>query len=462
MGQTTDTAMITDLRKELEREAEEENIPILRRAERKLLLEAAAAADPKKILEVGTAIGYSALLLAEHFPLAEIDTIEIDALRNERTVSVMQAAGFEQRVRCHLGDAGEVLSALAGPYDFVYLDGPKGQYLRHLKLIEPKLSENAVIAADNVLFRGLVRSGEPVAHRYRTLVTRLREYLEYVEAHYDTVIHEEGDGLAKKVELLAPAGNMEKMKMALLYGADAVYMAGKAFGLRAYGGNFTREEMKEAVEYAHSMGKKVYITVNIIPRNEDLEGLDAYLKYLQDIHVDAVLISHLGVFDIARAAAPDLPVHVSTQASAANWRTVRRWKDMGASRVVLAREVSLSEMADIRKRVDIELEVFGHGALCISWSGRCLLSNYFTNGKRQSNRGECIQACRFKYSVMEESRPGQYFPVEEDEHGTYIFNSKDLCMIDHIPELIEAGVSSLKIEERLLCGGGCGSVPESD
>lgn len=196
MGQTTDMAMIADLRKELEREAEEENIPILRRAERKLLLEAAAAADPKKILEVGTAIGYSALLLAEYFPLTEIDTIEIDALRNERAVSVMQAAGFEQRVRCHLGDAGEVLPALTGPYDFVYLDGPKGQYLRHLKLIEPKLSENAVIAADNVLFRGLVRSGDPVAHRYRTLVTRLREYLEYVEAHYDTVIHEEGDGLA--------------------------------------------------------------------------------------------------------------------------------------------------------------------------------------------------------------------------------------------------------------------------
>ena len=187
MGQTTDMAMIADLRKELEREAEEENIPILRRAERKLLLEAAAAADPKKILEVGTAIGYSALLLAEHFPLAEIDTIEIDALRNERAVSVMQAAGFEQRVRCHLGDAGEVLPALTGPYDFVYLDGPKGQYLRHLKLIEPKLSENAV---------GLVRSGDPAAHRYRTLVTRLREYLEYVEAHYDTVIHEAGDGLA--------------------------------------------------------------------------------------------------------------------------------------------------------------------------------------------------------------------------------------------------------------------------
>lgn len=253
----------------------------------------------------------------------------------------------------------------------------------------------------------------------------------------------------KKMELLAPAGNMEKMKMALLYGADAVYMAGKAFGLRAYGGNFDREELKEAVEYAHNLGKKVYITVNIIPRNEDLEGLDEYLKYLQSIHADAVLVADMGVFDVCREVAPELPIHISTQASAANWRTIRRWKEMGASRVVLAREVSVKEMADIHKKVDVELEVFGHGALCISWSGRCLLSNYFTNGKRQSNRGECIQACRFKYSVMEESRPGQYFPIEEDEHGTYIFNSKDLCMIDHIPELIEAGVASLKIEGRM-------------
>lgn len=242
---------------------------------------------------------------------------------------------------------------------------------------------------------------------------------------------------------------MEKMKMALLYGADAVYLAGKVFGLRAYGGNFTREEMKEAVDYAHKLGRKVYVTVNIIPRNEDLEGLDDYLKFLEEIHADAALISDLGVFSLAREVAPGLPIHVSTQASAANWRTVRMWKELGASRVVLAREVSVKEMAEIRKKVDIELEVFGHGAMCISWSGRCLLSNFFTNGKRQSNRGECIQACRFKYAVMEETRPGQYWPVEEDDHGTYVFNSKDLCMIDHIPELIESGISSLKIEGRM-------------
>jgi len=252
-----------------------------------------------------------------------------------------------------------------------------------------------------------------------------------------------------KIELLAPAGTMEKMKMALLYGADAVYLAGKVFGLRAYGGNFTREEMKEAVDYAHKLGRKVYVTVNIIPRNEDLEGLDDYLKFLEEIHADAALISDLGVFSLAREVAPDLPIHVSTQASAANWRTVRMWKELGASRVVLAREVSVKEMAEIRKKVDIELEVFGHGAMCISWSGRCLLSNFFTNGKRQSNRGECIQACRFKYAGVEETRPGQYWPVEEDDHGTYVFNSKDLCMIDHIPELIESGISSLKIEGRM-------------
>ena len=171
----------------------------------------------------------------------------------------------------------------------------------------------------------------------------------------------------KKIELLAPAGTMEKMKMALLYGADAVYLAGKVFGLRAYGGNFTKEEMKEAVRYAHGMGKKVYVTVNIIPRNEDLEGLDDYLRYLEEIHVDAALISDLGVFSLAREVAPTLPIHVSTQASAANWRTVKVWKEMGAERVVLAREVSVKEMADIRKKVDIELEVFGHGAMCISW-----------------------------------------------------------------------------------------------
>ena len=207
--------------------------------------------------------------------------------------------------------------------------------------------------------------------------------------------------------------------------------------------------MKEAVAFAHERGRKVYVTVNIIPRNADLKGLGEYLKSICDIGVDAALISDLGVFMLAREAAPDLPIHISTQASAANWRTVQAWKDLGASRVVLAREDSIEELAEIRRRVDIELEYFVHGAMCISWSGRCLLSNFFTDGKRQSNRGECIQACRFKYHVVEESRPGQYWPVTEDDHGTYIFNSKDLCLIDKIPDLIRAGAASLKIEGRM-------------
>lgn len=193
---TAEMNSLKDLKKELEQEAEERNVPILREEERQLLLEAAESASPKRILEVGTAIGYSTLCLAEHFPKAEIDTIEIDALRNERALEVMEIAGFSSRVRCHLGDAEEILPTLQGPYDFIYLDGPKGQYLRHLRLIEAKLAKNAVIAADNVLFRGLVRSGNPAPHRYRTIVMRLREYLEYVETHYDTAVFEEGDGLA--------------------------------------------------------------------------------------------------------------------------------------------------------------------------------------------------------------------------------------------------------------------------
>lgn len=242
---------------------------------------------------------------------------------------------------------------------------------------------------------------------------------------------------------------MEKLKMAVLYGADAVYLSGKAFGLRAFGGNFSREELKEAADFVHSKGKKIYVTVNIIPRNGELSPLGPYLRYLQDIGVDAAIISDLGVFSAAREFAPRLPIHVSTQASAANWRTVKMWKDLGAERVVLARELSLPEIKEINEKAGVETEVFIHGAMCISWSGRCLLSNYFTDGRRPANEGQCIQACRFKYAVVEESRPGQYWPVAEDDHGTYIFNSKDLCLIDEIPALYDAGVTSLKIEGRM-------------
>lgn len=253
----------------------------------------------------------------------------------------------------------------------------------------------------------------------------------------------------RKMELLAPAGNMEKLRMALRYGADAVYLAGQSFGLRAFGGNFSDGELREAVEFTHSQGKKVYITVNIIPRNSDLERLEPYIKYIRDIGADAVIISDLGIFSAVREWCPDLNIHVSTQASTSNWRTARVWKNMGASRVVLARELSLDEIQEIHDKAEMETEVFIHGAMCISWSGRCLLSNYFTEGQRDSNRGECIQACRFRYTVMEESRPGQYWPIAEDENGTYLFNSKDLCLLDYLPELQHAGVSSLKIEGRM-------------
>ena len=253
-----------------------------------------------------------------------------------------------------------------------------------------------------------------------------------------------------KMELLAPAGSMDKMKMAFLYGADAVYLGGKSFGLRAFSDNFSNEELKEAVDYAHARGKHVHVTVNIFPHNDDLKGLPEYLVYLRDIGVDAILIADPGIFALARQLVPDLPVHISTQANTTNWASTKFWRDNGASRVVMAREVSLRDVKEIHAKVpDIELEGFIHGAMCISYSGRCLLSNYFTQGDRDSNRGECVQCCRFKYNVVEEKRPGQYFPVVEDERGTYIFNSKDLCMIEHVPELIDAGIDSFKIEGRM-------------
>ena len=253
--------------------------------------------------------------------------------------------------------------------------------------------------------------------------------------------------MIKKPELLAPAGTMEKMKMALLYGADAVYLGGKAFGLRAYGGNFSREELREAVDFAHKLHKKVYVTVNIFPHNEDLEQLPEYLHFLAEIQADAVLVSDLGIFSMARELVPELEIHVSTQANTTNWRAVNAWNSMGASRVVLAREMSLREIREIREKCDAELEMFVHGAMCISYSGRCLMGNYFTG--RDANRGGCAQPCRWKYSLVEEKRPGQYFPVEEDERGTYIFNSKDMCLLPHINEVIESGVNSLKIEGRM-------------
>ena len=251
----------------------------------------------------------------------------------------------------------------------------------------------------------------------------------------------------KKPELLAPAGSLEKLKMALLYGADAVFMGGKAFGLRAFSNNFDEAELKEGIEFAHSLQKKAYVTVNIFPHNEDLVELPAYIKFLDENHADAVIVSDLGVYRIVREVAPNLPIHISTQANNTNWSSVLCWQELGASRVVLARELSLAEIDGIREKVNLELEAFVHGAMCISYSGRCLMSNYFTD--RDANRGQCAQPCRWKFNLVEEKRPGEYFPVMEDERGTYIFNSKDLCLLPHIPELIKSGLDSFKIEGRM-------------
>ena len=252
----------------------------------------------------------------------------------------------------------------------------------------------------------------------------------------------------RKLELLSPAGDMERLKMAVLYGADAVYLAGTDFGMRAFAGNFTPEELPQAVRFAHDHGVKAHVTVNIMPRNEEIAQLPAYLERLDDAGVDALIVADLGAFTLAGKYAPHCQRHISTQQSIANYECAQAWFDLGAQRVVLARECSLKEVAEIRKKVDpkLEIETFGHGAMCVSYSGRCLLSNYMTG--RDSNRGACAQPCRYQYALMEEKRPGEYFPVYEDEKGTYILNSRDMCMIDHLSDLMDAGVDCIKIEGR--------------
>ena len=251
-----------------------------------------------------------------------------------------------------------------------------------------------------------------------------------------------------KLELLSPAGDMERLKMSVLYGADAVYLAGTSFGMRSFAGNFTPEELPLAVQYAHNYGVKVHVTVNTMPRNEEIFQLPAYLEQLQDAGVDALIVADMGAFTLAGKYAPQCQRHISTQQSIANYECARAWYDLGATRVVLARELSLDEIRTIREKTpkELEIETFGHGAMCVSYSGRCLLSNYMTG--RDSNRGACAQPCRYQYALMEEKRPGEYFPVYEDEKGTYILNSRDMCMIDHLGDLMDAGVDCIKIEGR--------------
>ena len=253
----------------------------------------------------------------------------------------------------------------------------------------------------------------------------------------------------KKMELLAPAGDLDKLKIAIDYGADAVYFGGEAFGLRAGAGNFTKEEIREGAKYAHERGKKIYMTVTIFAHNEDIRLLPDFLRGIADLEIDAFLVSDPGVIAVFREILPDAVLHLSTQANTTNYMTAKFWYDMGISRIVAAREMSFEELREFRREIpeDMEIEAFVHGAMCISYSGRCLMSNFMT--VRDANRGACAHPCRWNYSLMEEKRPGEYFPVEEDQRGTYVFNSKDLCMIGHIPEMVEAGIASAKIEGRM-------------
>lgn len=253
----------------------------------------------------------------------------------------------------------------------------------------------------------------------------------------------------KKPELLIPASSLEVLKTAVVFGADAVYIGGEVFSLRAKSKNFSMEDMREGINFAHAHGAKVYVTANILAHNGDLDGVEAYFHELKEIGPDALIISDPGVFQIAKEVCPEIEIHISTQANNTNYRTYRFWHSLGAKRVVSARELSMEELRELRANIpeDLEIETFIHGAMCISYSGRCLLSSYFTG--RDANQGACTHPCRWKYAIMEETRPGEYLPVYENERGTYIFNSKDLCMIEHIPELVEAGIDSFKIEGRM-------------
>lgn len=253
----------------------------------------------------------------------------------------------------------------------------------------------------------------------------------------------------KKPEILAPAGSLERLKIAIDFGADAVYIGGGRLNLRAFSDNFTNEEMAEGIKYCHDRGKKLYVTMNVFPRNYDLKGVEEYIKGLYDLGVDAIIVADPSIVAAAKDAAPNLEIHLSTQANITNWRATKFWYEQGVKRIVLARELTLKEITEISENIPegCELEVFIHGSMCVAYSGRCLISNYMLG--RDANKGICSNACRYKYYLVEETRPGEYYPVVEDDNGTYIMNSKDLCMIEHIPEIVKSGVHSLKIEGRM-------------
>ena len=442
-------------------------MPIIRREMQSFLKVFLKMKQPKRILEVGTAVGFSAVFMAQYGePDAEITTIENYEKRIPIARENFEKSGFADRITLIPGDAAEVLKTLDGPYDFIFMDAAKGQYIHFLPEVLRVLDKNGVLITDNVLQDGdVIESRFAVERRNRTIHKRMREYL-FELTHNEgllTSVVPLGDGIAitmkshdtekgnnmRKPELLVPASSLEVLKVAVIFGADAVYIGGEVFGLRAKAKNFSMEDMKEGVEFAHEHGVKVYVTANILAHNQDLEGVRAYFDELKEIGPDALIISDPGVYRIAMEVCPEIERHISTQANNTNYGTYQFWYEQGAKRVVTARELSLAEIKEIREHIpeEMEIETFIHGAMCISYSGRCLLSNYFTG--RDANQGACTHPCRWKYAVVEESRPGEYLPVYENERGTYIFNSKDLCMIEHIPDLLDAGIDSYKIEGRM-------------
>ena len=417
---------------------------------------------PFRVLEVGTAVGFSALLFCEYGPEnMQVTTIEKYEKRIPIARENFRRAGRENQITLLEGDAADILKELQKPYDLIFMDAAKGQYIHFLDDVLRLMKPGSILISDNVLQGGdIIESHYAVERRNLTIYKRMREYL-YELKHNDkllTSVIPLGDGVTVSVrkeeqmrvpELLIPASSLEVLKTAVIFGADAVYIGGEAFGLRAKAKNFSMEDMKEGIQFAHAHEVRVYVTANILAHNGDLSGVEAYFQELKAIGPDALIISDPGVFTIAKRICPEIEIHISTQANNTNYATYRFWHELGAKRVVSARELSMKEIKEIRANIpdDLEIETFVHGAMCISYSGRCLLSNYFTG--RDANQGACTHPCRWKYAVMEESRPGEYLPVYENERGTYIFNSKDLCMIGHIPDLIDAGIDSFKIEGRM-------------
>ena len=451
----------TPFLEELEQEALAASVPIIRREMQSFIKVLLAVKKPGQILEVGTAVGFSTLLMCEYGrPDVQITTIENYEKRIPIAKQNFKKAGREHQITLLEGDAGKYLKEMDGKFDLIFMDAAKGQYIHWLPDVVRLLAPEGILISDNVLQEGeLIESHYLVERRNRTIYKRMREYLYQLKHHplLLTTILPLGDGVSvshkekimRKIELLVPASSLEVLKIAVVFGADAVYIGGEAFGLRAKAKNFSHEDMAEGIAFAHEHGVKVYVTVNILAHNQDLPGVREYLTELKELKPDALIIADPGIFTYAREICPEIECHISTQANNTNYETYRFWHRLGAKRVVTARELSLDEIREIRANIpdDMEIETFVHGAMCISYSGRCLLSNYLVG--RDANQGACTHPCRWKYSIVEEKRPGEYMPVFENERGTYIFNSKDLCMIEHMDDILTCGIDSLKIEGRM-------------